>query len=230
MLTYELRENDVAFIQLDDGKANARSPDVMGEMHKALDQAEAEAKSVVIAGREDRFSAGFDLKHLTAGPESAKKLLHCGIEICVRLYGFPKPLVVACTGHAIAGGAVMLLTGDYRIGAEGNFKICLNEVAIGLPLPVFAVELARARLDPRFLNEATTLAQIYAPAHALKVGYLDRVVDTDQVIEAALTKAVELGEFQSFAFHATKMRLRQASIDHIQSTAQADIDGLLPAE
>ena len=202
----------------------------MSEILKALDQAEAEAKSVVIAGREGRFSAGFDLKHLMASPESAKNILHCGIELYLRLYGFPKPVVLACTGHAMAGGAVMLLTGDYRIGAEGNFKIGLNEVAIGLPLPIFAVELAKARLDPRFLNEATTLAKIYAPTHALNIGYLDRVVDADQVIDAALAKASELGEFQTFPFHATKMRLRQASIDHIQKTAKADIDGLLPTE
>jgi len=228
MVHYELRDNEIGFIQIDDGKANALSPEIIAALIKTLDQAESEAKVVVIAGRQGKFSGGFDLKYMLASPESAQTILRAGVELYIRLYGFSKPVVMACTGHAIAGGAVMLLAGDYRIGAEGDFKIGLNEVAIGLPLPIFALELAKARLDPRLLSEATLLAQIYAPIHALNTGYLDRVVDADQVIEAAMVKAYELSSLQSAPFHATKKRLRQATIDHIRATVEEDLKTLLP--
>src|SRR5687767_1064966 len=161
---------------MDDGKANALSKPMIEALLAALTRAESEAGAMVLAGRPDKFCAGFDLRVMMSGPDAAKDLLRAGSELLLRLYGATIPLVIACTGHAMAGGALVVLTGDHRIGASGAFKIGLNEVSIGLPVPVLAMELARDRLVKTELHHATLGARIYDPDAALRAGYLDEVV------------------------------------------------------
>ena len=170
-------ENDIALITLDDGKANAISLDLLGAANAALDEAEAKAKVIVLAGRPERFSAGFDLKFLaTADPVNRAKLVNGGGRLALRLFTSDKPVVIACTGHAIAMGAFLLLGGDTRIGARGAYKIGANETVNGMTLPPFGVELPRARLNPMYLTEALAQARLYTPDEAVPVGWLDRVV------------------------------------------------------
>src|SRR4051812_25286298 len=151
---------------MDDGKANALSDDMITSLLDALVRAEKEADAIVLLGRPDRFCAGFDLKIMMSGPENAKALLRRGSDLLLKLYGVPIPLVIGCTGHALAGGALVLLTGDARIGASGAFRIGLNEVSIGMPVPVMAMELARDRIPNTELARATLFAQIYGPEEA----------------------------------------------------------------
>src|SRR5690606_11601356 len=131
-----------------------------------------------------------DLRVMMSGPEAAKALLRRGAALYMKLYAASIPLVIACTGHALAGGALVLLTGDVRIGTEGAFRIGLNEVAIGLPVPVLAMELARDRLTTEALTPATLLARIYTPEEATRAGYLDEVVPADAVLARAKEKAL----------------------------------------
>ena len=171
LLTYDLR-GDVAWIALDDGKANVFSPAMMEAMHAALDRAEQEAKVVVFAGRPGRFSGGFDLSIMKdGGMAAALAMVKGGGELALRLYGFPRPTLAAVTGHALAMGAMFLLACDRRIGAEGTFKIGLNESKIGMTLPVFGTELCRERLDPRHITDAAILGEIYNPTTACEVGF-----------------------------------------------------------
>ena len=107
----------------------------------------------------------------------------------MRIYGHPQPLVIAATGHAVALGAFMLLAGDYRFGTAGEFRIGLNETAIGLHLPLFGIELARARLPPQHLTQAAIMARLYAPHDAVEAGFLDEVLAADAVRAAAIEKA-----------------------------------------
>src|ERR1700722_11350099 len=107
--TYRL-EGPIAHIQMDDGKANALSETMLGELDEALTRAEKEAGAIVLSGRPQRFCAGFDLKVMMSSPEAAQNMLRRGAALLMRLYGTPLPLVVACTGHALAGGALVLLT------------------------------------------------------------------------------------------------------------------------
>src|SRR5262249_43850097 len=130
------REGTVAVVEMDDGKANALSNPMIDALLDALTRAETEAQALVLAGRPERFCAGFDLKVMMSGPDAARALLTRGSELLMRLYGSKVPLVIACTGHAIAGGALVVLTGDHRVAADGAFKIGLNELAIGLPVPL----------------------------------------------------------------------------------------------
>jgi enoyl-CoA hydratase len=212
---------------MDDGKANALSKEMIDALLAALTRAEGEAGAVVLAGRPDRFCAGFDLRVMMSGPDAAKALLAAGSELLLRLYGATVPLVIACTGHALAGGALTVLTGDHRVGAAGAFRIGLNEVAIGLPVPVLAMEFARDRLLPSELHKATLLAQIYDPETALRAGYLDAVVAPDAVLATAKTEAVRLAALARSAFRATKKRLRGRTIAHIRASMEDDLRDLM---
>jgi enoyl-CoA hydratase len=226
-LRYEL-DDGVAVVTMDDGKANALSVAMLEALAGALDRAEREAKAMVLAGRTDRFSGGFDLKVMMAGPESARGLLLRGGDLLMKLYGAGLPLVVACTGHALAAGALVVLTGDYRVGARGAYKLGLNEAGIGLPVPVLAMELARDRLSRRALVRATLLGEIFDPEGAHAVGYLDEVVAADQVVARAVAEARKLGAISKSAFRHTKQRLRGATIQHVRATSEADLRELMP--
>ncbi len=226
LVSYTL-DNKVAVLQMDDGKANALSRAMLDELSAALTRAESEASAVVLAGRPGKFCAGFDLRVMMSGPDAAKDLLRTGSAVLMQLYGLSVPLVIACTGHAMAGGALVVLTGDYRIAAAGEFKIGLNEVSLGMPVPVLAMELARDRLSKRELVKATLLAQIYDPEGAVRVGYVDAVAAPDEVVAQAKTEAARLGALSRSAFVATKKRLRGTSIEYINSSLDADMRDLM---
>lgn len=220
-------EGSTAVIRMDDGKANALSDVMIGALGDALARAEKEASAIVLAGRPERFCAGFDLKVMMSSPDAAKALLQRGADLFMNLYGAKVPLVAACTGHALAGGALVLLTADVRIGAAGPYRIGLNEVAIGLPVPVLAMELARDRIAKADLPRATLLAQIFDPEGAARVGFLDSVAPADQLLERAKEEAARLGALPRGAFHATKTRLRGKTIAHIRATLDEDMRSLM---
>lgn len=223
-VSYDL-DGPVAVIRLDDGKANAISHLVVDQVSAALDQAsDAGASAVAIVGRPGRFSAGFDLATMQSSIGEARDLLRVGAELALRLYRSPVPVVAGVTGHALAMGAILLLSTDVRVGAEGDFKIGLNEVAIGMPVPSFATELARDRLSPTQLTRAVNLAGIYDPAGALAAGYLDEVVPADQVVEVAIERARALAEgLHASAFRATRDNLRGERADALLGDIHADI-------
>lgn len=203
MIRTEHRKN-VTLIRFDDGKANALGFEAVEGITSALDEAEKKSRAVVLAGRQGFFCAGFDLAVMSGGGRRMTDLLEGGSQLLARLSGCPLPVVAACTGHALAAGALLLLAADLRIGASGNFKVGLNEVAIGLPLPAFAVEMAKLRLSRRSLIEATGLSRLYSPAEAVEVGFLDRISDGD-LAEEAFSAAEELTErLDGAAFTATR--------------------------
>jgi enoyl-CoA hydratase len=223
-VTVTRTDDGVTHIAIDDGKANALSPQALGLIEAGLDTAEDGGRAVLISGRPGRFSAGFDLSVMQEGPESARKLVTRGAELALRIYELPQPVVVACTGHALAMGAILLLAADLRIGAEGEFKIGLNEVAIGMPVPIFATELARDRLSPRHFLRAVNHAGVYSPTEAVEVGYLDAVAAPDDVIAVARTHAADLGErLNPIAFAATRTNVHAATAEHIRETLDADL-------
>lgn len=227
LVSYSL-EGSTAIVRMDDGKANALSAPMIEQLLAALARAEKEASALVLTGRPDRFCAGFDLRAMMAGAESATAMLRQGSELLMRFYGTSLPLIIASTGHALAGGALLLLTGDLRFSGDGPFKIGLNEVSIGLPVPILAMELARDRLVPAELGKATLMSKIYAPEEAELAGYLDRVVAREELLTHATKEAARLGALPRSAYGATKERLRGATIEKIRSTLEADMARLLP--
>jgi enoyl-CoA hydratase len=212
-------QNDIALITMDDGKANAINFDMLAALNDALDKAEASAKAIVLAGRENRFSGGFDLKAFaTLGGERVYKLLDGGAELLLRLYGGPLPVVAACTGHAIAMGTFILHACDTRVGASGDFKLGANETITGMNLPIFAIELARARLNPAHMTRAMVQAFIYDPAGALEAGYLDMLVTPEKVVATATTIAEQLAELPGSAYAYNKGAMRKGTLDTIRAS------------
>jgi enoyl-CoA hydratase len=217
------QEGSVAVITMDDGKANALAPTMIEAIGSAFDQAEKDAKAVVLAGRPGRFCAGFDLNVMMSGPDAAMSMIMKGGELFLRLYEFPKPIVMAVTGHALAGGVLLAATGDVRIGARGEFKLGLNEVQNSMPVPVLAHELARDRLIPGELLAAVAHAKIYDPEAAAVAGWLDRAVDGEKLAEEAMAEATRLGALPGFAYATTKKSLRRQTIEYIRSTLDANL-------
>jgi len=216
-------EGEVAVVRLDDGRANGISHAVVQALHDALDRAEKEAKAVLVVGREGRFSGGFDLAVMRSGPDEVRALVLAGAKLFLRLYAHPQPIVVACTGHAVAAGAIVLLASDARIGAAGEFKIGLNEVGIGMSLPMFAFELARERLSKRHFTRATTQAELYRPDDAVDAGFLDRVVAPEELFDASLEEAVRLAKLPQPAFGSTKAAVHATVLETLRATLEKDI-------
>lgn len=174
ILSYTL-DDGVATLAMDDGKVNAMSIPMLETLHAAFDRAERDGAVVLLIGREGIFSAGFDLKVFPQGREPTLKMLRLGATLCERVLSFPYPVVTGCTGHAYPAGAFLMLSADRRIGTEGPFRIGMNEVAIGLTIPAFAVEVARHRLTPAYFQRTVT-GDLYDPAEAVVAGFLDELV------------------------------------------------------
>jgi enoyl-CoA hydratase len=221
------RDGAAAVIQLDDGKANAFSFELLDSVSSALDRAEKEARAVALLGRPGRFSGGFDLAVMRGGDAQALgRLVQAGGRLALRLYEFPVPVVIGCTGHALAMGAVLLLSGDLRVGALGAYKIGLNEVAIGLTLPTFATELARERLTPRHRQRAAVLAEVYDPPGAVEAGFLDEAVAASELEARVRAEAARLAELHPTAHRHTKRRLRSEALGALRSSLEEDLSGI----
>jgi enoyl-CoA hydratase len=221
-VTYE-RDGRIATVTMDDGKVNAFSVPMLRALHLAFDEAERDRAVVVLTGRENYFSAGFDLKVIASGGGQLLEMLTLGATLAERVLSFPTPVVVACTGHAFPAGAFLLLSADLRIGADGPFQIGLNEVKIGLTVPWFAVELARHRLHPAHFDRTVVNATMYGPRDAVTAGFLDRVVATGELRAVSLEAAAELAGLDPAAHAATKLRARRSALIALRSAIETEL-------
>lgn len=220
LVSYSI-EDGIATIAMDDGKVNVISPTMISELNAALDKAE-EAKAVVIlTGREGMFSGGFDLKIMMQGPAQALKLTCDGSRLAIRLLSFPTPVIAAPSGHAIAMGAFLLLSCDYRIGVEGT-KTGLNETQIGMTMHNFGIELARERISKRHLTRSLINAEIFAPEEAVHAGFLDMVVPAQDLADTAMFAAKQMKGLSMNAFKGTKLKSRKAFLENLAEALAAD--------
>jgi enoyl-CoA hydratase len=211
-------EESVATITMDDGKVNALSPDMQREINEALDHAELEGvAAVVIAGNNRVFSGGFDLKVLTGGGHAAIEMLAGGFELAARVLAFPKPVVMACTGHSVAMGSFLMLSGDHLIGAPSH-RVQANEVAIGLTMPGPALAILRHRLTPAAFQRAVGLAAEFKGESAVAAGYLDELVEADMVRSRAHEVAVGFTALDARAHRESKLVARAGVLDEIRRT------------
>jgi len=227
-VTYTL-EDRIATIAMDDGKVNAFSVEMLEALHAALDRAERDGAVVALTGREGYFSAGFDLKVFAGGDvEQILTMLRGGATLAERILGFPTPVLLAASGHTVAAGAFLALAADVRIGAEGDFRVGLNEVQIGLTVPWFVVELARQRLHPGHLPRAVIDAAIYDPREAVDVGFLDWVVPAGELRAAGMQEAARLAQLDRGAHTATKLQVRGEALAAVRKAIESELtlDGL----
>ncbi|MGJ8682018.1 crotonase/enoyl-CoA hydratase family protein [Paraglaciecola sp.] len=221
LVTYDLTDK-VATIGLRNGKVNAFSHGLIDAVHTALDQAEQDQAVVVITGQPGILSAGFDLQVMRESPQAANELVAKGFSLLRRLLVFPTPIMVACSGHAVALGAFLCLVADYRIGVAGDFKIGLNEVAIGMTLPYTATELAKAHITPEYFNRSVLLAQIFSPDDAVSAGFLDQVVSESEFKSTVTSVAKNITTLNMSAHHETKLRARAALLQVLDESTLKD--------
>ena len=221
LVTYNLQDG-IATITLTNGKVNAVSPDLIASLNCALDQAEADKAVVIVTGQPGILSAGFDLKVMGTNPQSAINLVANGFALSRRLLAHPTPVIMACTGHAMAMGAFLLLSADYRIGVEGAFNIGLNEVKIGMTMPDTGIALARDRLATHVFQRAVCNSEIFTPQDAVSAGFLDKVVAVEQLATAAFEVALQLQKLNMTAHKNTKRKLRKGLFADMEAGISAD--------
>jgi enoyl-CoA hydratase len=220
-------DGDVAVVSFDDGKVNVLTHAVIGALSGAIARAGGEARAVALTGREGRFCAGFDLGVMRQGPVEAGTLLAAGARLALDIYLSRVPVVLGCTGHALAMGGILLMSADARVGAEGPFKLGMNEVAIGMGMPRFAAALARDRLAPTHLNASIQLARIWDPPGAVAAGFLDELCPAPAVAERAVALARDLAAtLDPAAFQITRYVLRGPSHAAIAAALEEDSRGL----
>jgi len=216
--TIEIKD-EIAILTMDDGKANAINPPMLEALNACLDEAEKDAKVLIITGREGRFSGGFDLKLMMSlpGPE-VKALVDGGGKLAHRLFSFPMPVIAACNGHGVAMGSFMLLSSDVRIGTAGAFKIGANETQINMVLPIFASELVKARVDKAYVTRSMVFGELLDPDTAVKAGYLDQVVDAGDLLATAKAHAEMLKPLSSPSLTGNKRLLRETPLATIAAS------------
>jgi enoyl-CoA hydratase len=221
-------DGGIARITLDDGKANAMSVPWFAELGAALDRAQADgAGALVVRGRPRFFSGGLDLKLLPSlSPAQLRELSETFARTILRVHGFPVPTVACLTGHAIAGGAVLAFACDARYATDGPFRIQMNEVAIGIPLPSWMLFIGESAIPATARNEFLLHARAYSPAEALARGIVDGLGATAEETERlANERARSLVALNRAAYAESKRRMREAGAARALELLRAELSG-----
>lgn len=221
LVAYHL-EDGIATLTLQNGKVNAVSHEVIDAFNQALDQAEQDRAVVIITSGPGILSGGYDLKVMTSSPENAKNLVAAGSTLARRMLAHPYPIVVACTGHAVAKGAFILLSADYRIGTQGPFSIGLNEVQIGMTMHHVGIELARHRLNKAVFQRSVINGEMFTPDTAVAAGFLDQVVPAENLQASALAAAQQLKKINMTAHRNTKLKVRHELLQTLDRSIELD--------
>lgn len=226
LVSYQLNDG-VATLTLCNGKVNAISHDVLAGFNAALERAAQDQAVVIITGQTGILSGGYDLKIMMSSPQNAIDLVTAGSQFARRMLAHPYPIIVACSGHAVAKGAFILLSADYRVGIEGPFTIGLNEVKIGLTMHHVGIEIARDRLSKAGFQRSVINAEMFSPEAALEVGFLDAVVPRQELMSTALAMAQQLKGLNMRAHAATKLKARRTLLDTLDRAIELDkVSGL----
>ena len=221
LVSYEL-EDGIATLTLNNGKVNALSPAMFDALNAAFDRAEQDRAVVILTGQPGILSGGYDLKVMTSGPENAIALVTTGSKFTLRMLAHPFPIVAACPGHAIAKGAFLLLSSDYRIGVEGAFNIGLNEVQIGMTMHHSGIELARDRLTKPAFQRSVINGEIFNPQAVVEAGFLDKIVPAAELMDAAKAAAAQLKKINMTAHKNTKLKARKALLETLERAIELD--------
>lgn len=221
LISYQLEEG-IATLTLNNGKVNAISPALIDAFNAALDQAVQDRAVVIVTGQPGILSGGYDLKVMTSGPEAAIGLVAQGSTLARRMLAHPFPIVMACPGHAVAKGAFLLLSADYRIGVQGPFQIGLNEVHIGMTMHNVGIELARDRLSKSAFNRSVINAEMFSPEAAREAGFLDQVVAPEALLETARHVAGQLKKINMTAHRNTKLKARRGLLETLDAAIEQD--------
>jgi enoyl-CoA hydratase/carnithine racemase len=218
------RVADAVVLRMRAGKANAIGPAWLARMETLLDEAlSAHPRALVITGYESFFSAGLDLPALDAlGREQMSSFVMAFSRTMLRVFELPLPVVAAVNGHAIAGGCVLALQADFRVGARAEFRMGLNEVQLGIALPAVVLETLRAQVPPQSLLPIALEGRLFTPQEANALGLLHELVPPDRLEQRATERALELGALPPEAFAAVKRAIRAPVAQHARDLMTED--------
>jgi enoyl-CoA hydratase len=222
------QRGEIALVRVDRPPANAMDVQLLEESIAALDEVAAlERRAVVITGREGFFSAGADLKVVpTLGPSDQRKMVDGINRMATGWYGLERPVVCAVNGHAIAGGMVLALCADYRVGSTEG-KLGLTEVRAGVPYPAAAIAVVRAELSAQAARRLALGAGLVDPPEALKLGLVDELRPPSEVLDRALEVARELAALPAASYAHVKRQLRGELVAEAQRVIDEGSDPLL---
>ena len=214
----------VAVLQMTHGKANAMDLEFCQALHAQVAACrDSPAGALVITGQGKMFSAGVDLPRLVAGGAGyVRAFLPAMNRAFEALFAFPKPLVVAINGHAIAGGCVMACCADYRIMAREPGRIGIPELLVGVPFPVVPLEIVRFAAPPQHLQALIYRGLTLTAADALQHGLVDAVAEPDTVQDEAVAAAESLAAVPFAAFDLTKRQLREPALRRMREGGGTD--------
>jgi enoyl-CoA hydratase len=218
-VVYELGDDGVALVTMDDGKVNAMSLAMIGDVVAAFERAERDGAAVLLTGRAGVFSGGFDLRTLRGGDAAEiTAMVRGGFELAARVLAHPRPVVVASGGHAIAMGVFLLLCGDLRIGVRSGGRYSANEVAIGLSVPETALAIMRYRLTPAAVDRAALTSAAFEPEEAAAVGFLSELAEPDDLLRVARERAAAaVSGLDADGFRTTKLRARAGLLAELRA-------------
>jgi len=226
----ELEDRDgVTLLRMVRGKGNALNLELLEALDGALVQVEVEKSGpLVITGQGRSFSAGMDLPSVTGGgPDFLQQLLPALSRALRRLVLFPRPMIAAVNGHAIAGGAIIMLAADYRLLEIGGAQIGLTELAVGVPFPTWAFEIARAAIPREHFARLLYTAALVAPTEAHALGLVDELVEQELLLDRACAVARQLGAVPAETFAITKRQIRAPLIEAAERRAPTDDQAII---
>lgn len=217
------RRGDVTVLTMNHRRANALDVELSAALDEAFREVESSsAKAVVLTGRGNIFSAGADLfRVVDASPSDVERFLTALGAALVRIFTFPRPVVAAVNGHAIAGGCILACACDYRLAVSGPASIGVPELRVGVPFPAMALEILRAVVPPQHLQDLVYTGKLCAPDEARRVGLVDDVVALDALMERAVGLAADFTTLPVASFAATKQMLRQPAMERVTRATQS---------
>jgi enoyl-CoA hydratase len=222
-VTYS-RSGPIATIVMNDGKANVMSAPMLNALLAAFDEAERDKAVTVLSARGKHFSGGFDLNVFAKGSgDEQYAMVKAGAELALRILSFPFPVVAACQGNAYPMGAFLIMSSDHRIAAEGDYRIGMNEVAIGITPPRWAIEIARQRLTPACLSRTVATGEMFGPDEAVTAGFFDRLVPAADLERATQEAALAISQIHMANHALAKQRLRGEVIAKVRKVIDEDI-------
>lgn len=217
-------DNGVAILHMRHGKANALDTELCAALKDALEQSQSTAKAVVLTGEGKIFSAGVDLVRLLESDDYRRALLQSLAQVLECLFFYPRPVVAAINGHAIAGGCILACAADHRVMTRDAARIGVPELLVGVPFPALALEIMRATASAYHLQQLMYRGLTCEPSQALAWGLVDELVDRESVVTRALARAREFAAIPTRSFELTKLQTRLASRERLASPAAQEAD------
>jgi len=216
-------ESGVAVVRLTKPPANTMDPAFLDEGARVVEELRVTAPdAVVLIGQDRFFSGGFDLNSVPLlSPSEQRDMIHGANRAFADWYGFPRPVIAAINGHAVAGGLILALCGDERL-AVSQAKLGLTEVKVGIPYPIAAIEIVKAEVPRPMIRRLVLGGQLIDPDEAHRGGVVDEIVDDDALLDRALERARALAAHPRRAYETIKAELRADALRTIETTADRD--------